>query len=316
MEVSRRLRTTEVAIFAAVLLECIVFAFLSPSFLTLNNFVNVTLQIAIYGMLAVGMTLIMITGGIDLSIGSVVALVGVVAAILSKKDALPADVMVLTAMLAGIALGTAIGAASGSLIARFGIPPFIVTLALMTICRGVVFIITGGFTEGELPAHFGWLGRGHLWFLPIPVVIMVLLFAAGYVLLDMTAFGRHIYALGGNEEASRLSGIRVRRTKVLVYSLSGLLTGLAGVTLAARLGAGAPNSGLGYELDVIAAVVVGGTSLSGGRGSMIGTLAGTMFIGVLNNGLNLANVDPYTQKVALGLVILAAVWFDQLQKKQ
>ncbi len=315
MEVSRRLRTTEVAIFAAVLLECIVFAFLSPSFLTLNNFVNVTLQIAIYGILAVGMTIIMITGGIDLSIGSVVALVGVVAAILSKKEALPADVMVGTAMLAGIALGTAIGAASGSLIARFGIPPFIVTLALMTICRGVVFIITGGFTEGELPAHFGWLGRGHLWFLPIPVVIMVLLFGAGYVVLDMTAFGRHIYALGGNEEAARLSGIRVRRTKVLVYSLSGLLTGLAGVTLAARLGAGAPNSGLGYELDVIAAVVVGGTSLSGGRGSMIGTLAGTMFIGVLNNGLNLANVDPYTQKVALGLVILAAVWLDQLQKK-
>ena len=207
MEVSRRLRTTEVAIFAAVLLECIVFAFLSPSFLTLNNFVNVTLQIAIYGILAVGMTIIMITGGIDLSIGSVVALVGVVAAILSKKDALPADVMVWTAMLAGIALGTAIGAASGSLIARFGIPPFIVTLALMTICRGVVFIITGGFTEGELPAHFGWLGRGHLWFLPIPVVIMVLLFGAGYVVLDMTAFGRHIYALGGNEEAARLSGI-------------------------------------------------------------------------------------------------------------
>lgn len=245
-----------------------------------------------------------------------VALVGVVAAILSKKPALPADLMVITAILAGIALGTAIGATSGSLIARFGIPPFIVTLAMMTICRGVVFIITGGFTEGELPAHFGWLGRGHLWLLPIPVVIMALLFGAGYVLLDQTAFGRHIYALGGNEEAARLSGIRVRRTKVLVYSLSGLLTGLAGVTLAARLGAGAPNSGLGYELDVIAAVVVGGTSLSGGRGSMIGTLAGTMFIGVLNNGLNLANVDPYTQKVALGLVILAAVWFDQLQKSR
>jgi ribose transport system permease protein len=316
MEVSRRLRTTEVAIFAAVLVECVVFSLFSPSFLTLTNFVNVTLQIAIYGILAVGMTLIMITGGIDLSIGSVVALVGVVAAILSKKPALPADAMVVAAILAGVALGTAIGATSGSLIARFGIPPFIVTLALMTICRGVVFIVTGGFTEGELPAHFGWLGRGHVWFMPVPVVIMAALFGAGHVVLDQTAFGRHIYALGGNEEASRLSGIRVRRTKVMVYSLSGLLTGLAGVTLAARLGAGAPNSGLGYELDVIAAVVVGGTSLSGGRGSMLGTLAGTMFIGVLNNGLNLANVDPYTQKIALGLVILAAVWFDQLQKSR
>ncbi len=303
-------------IFIAVAIECIAFSFLSSSFLTLNNFVNVTLQVAIYGILAIGMTVVMITGGIDLSIGSVVALVGVVAAILSKKALLPTDIMVVTAMLAGMAVGIATGALSGGLIARFSIPPFIVTLAMMTICRGLVFIITGGFTEGELPPHFGLLGRGHLWFIPVPVVIMALLFAAGHVLLQQTAFGRHIYALGGNEEASRLSGIRVRRTKVLVYSLNGLLAGLAGVTLAARLGAGAPASGLGYELDVIAAVVVGGTSLNGGRGSVLGTLAGTVFIGVLNNGLNLANVDPYTQKVALGVVILAAVWFDQIQKSR
>lgn len=315
MEVRRSLRTTEAAIFAGVLLECVVFAVLSPSFLTLNNFVNVTLQIAIYGILAVGMTLVMITGGIDLSIGSVVALVGVIAAILSKKPILPTDAMVVLAIAAGVGAGTMIGAGSGSLVARFGIPPFIVTLAVMTICRGVVFIITGGFTEGELPSHFGWLGRGHLWFVPIPVIIMAALFGAGYVLLEHTALGRHVYALGGNEEASRLSGVHVRKTKILVYSLNGLLTGLAGVTLAARLGAGAPASGVGYELDVIAAVVVGGTSLSGGRGSMAGTLAGTIFIGVLNNGLNLANVDPYTQKVALGVVILAAVWLDRLQQR-
>jgi ribose/xylose/arabinose/galactoside ABC-type transport system permease subunit len=179
-----------------------------------------------------------------------------------------------------------------------------------------VFTITGGFTEGELPDSFGWLGRGHLWHIPVPVAVMALLFAVGYVTLEQTAFGRHIYALGGNEEASRLSGIRVRRVKVLVYSLNGLLAGLAGVTLAARLGAGAPNSGLQYELDVIAAVVVGGTSLTGGRGRILGTLAGTVFIGVLNNGLNLANVDPYTQKIALGIVILTAVWFDMVQKRQ
>lgn len=303
-------------IFIAVAMECVAFSLLSPSFLSLNNFVNVTLQIAIYGILSIGMTIVMITGGIDLSIGSVVALVGVVAAILSKKPMLPSDLIVLTAILAGLVVGIATGALSGSLIARFSIPPFIVTLAMMTICRGLVFIITGGFTEGELPPHFGWLGRGHLWFIPVPVVIMAVLFAAGHVLLRQTAFGRHIYALGGNEEAARLSGIRVKRTKILVYSLNGLLAGLAGVTLAARLGAGAPASGLGYELDVIAAVVVGGTSLSGGRGSVIGTMAGTIFIGVLNNGLNLANVDPYTQKVALGVVILAAVWFDQIQKQR
>jgi len=316
MEIRQRLRSTEGIIFLAVALECIAFAVFSPSFLTLNNFVNVTLQIAIYGILAIGMTLVMITGGIDLSIGSVVALVGVTSAILSKKPFLPGDLEIILAMLAGLLMGIASGALSGFLVARFTIPPFIVTLAMMTICRGVVFIITGGLTEGELPAHFGILGRGHLWILPVPVVVMVLLFIGGHVLLTQTAFGRHIYALGGNEEASRLSGIRVKRAKVLVYSFNGLLAGLAGVTLAARLGAGAPNSGLGYELDVIAAVVVGGTSLNGGRGSLLGTLAGTVFIGVLNNGLNLANVDPYTQKVALGIVILAAVWFDQLQKKR
>lgn len=312
---SQRLRTTEFAILLAVVVECAVFSLLSPSFLTPENFVNVTLQIAIYGILAVGMTVVMITGGIDLSVGSMVALVGVVAAILSKKPVLPTEVMVVAAVLCGLAVGMLVGAFSGFLVARFGIPPFIVTLAMMTICRGVVFIITGGFTEGELPPSFGWLGRGHVWGLPVPVIIMVLLFAAGHGMLDQTAFGRHVYALGGNEEASRLSGIRVQRAKILVYAVNGLLAGLAGVTLAARLGAGAPNSGLQYELDVIAAVVVGGTSLSGGRGSMLGTLAGTVFIGVLNNGLNLANVDPYTQKVALGVVILAAVWFDKLQSR-
>ncbi len=315
MKIPERMRSTEFMIFLAVALECIVFALLSPSFRTLNNFVNVTLQIAIYGILAVGMTLVMITGGIDLSVGSMVALVGVSAAILSKQAVLSTEIMVLVAILAGLAVGMISGAFSGFLIARFGIPAFIVTLAMMTICRGVVFLITGGFTEGDLPASFGWLGRGHVWILPVPVVIMAVLFGSGHVVLTQTAFGRHVYALGGNEEASRLSGIRTHRVKILVYSLNGLLAGLAGVTLAARLGAGAPNSGLQYELDVIAAVVVGGTSLNGGRGSLPGTLAGTVFIGVLGNGLNLANVDPYTQKVALGIVILTAVWLDRIQKQ-
>ena len=315
MTIPGRLRSTEFVIFLAVAVECVIFAFLSPSFLSLNNFLNVSLQIAIYGMLAVGMTFVMITGGIDLSIGSIVALVGVIAAIVSKQTILPTEIMVIVALLSGLAVGIAAGSLSGFLIASFSIPPFIVTLAMMTICRGVVFIITGGFTEGELPSAFGWLGRGHVWIIPVPVLVMAGLFALGHVMLQQTAFGRHVFALGGNEEASRLSGIRVQREKVLVYSLNGLLTGLAGVTLAARLGAGAPNSGLQYELDVIAAVVVGGTSLSGGRGSLVGTLAGTLFIGVLNNGLNLANVDPYTQKVALGVVILAAVWLDQTQRR-
>jgi len=311
VRLGERLRGTETVIFLAVAAECIAFGFLSSRFFTLDNFVNVTLQIAIYGILAVGMTIVMITGGIDLSIGSVVALAGVCAALASKKPWAAPHMMVPIAILTGIAVGLGAGAISGSLIARFAIPPFIVTLAMMTICRGLVYILTGGFTEGELPGAFGLLGRGHLWIVPVPVLVMGLLFAAGHSALAHTPFGRHVYALGGSEEASRLSGIRVLRLKIAVYALDGLLAGLAGVILAARLGAGAPNSGLQYELDVIAAVVVGGTSLSGGRGSMLGTLAGTVFIGVLNNGLNLANVDPYTQKVALGLVILAAVGLDR-----
>jgi ribose transport system permease protein len=184
----------------------------------------------------------------------------------------------------------------------------------MTVCRGAAFIFTGGFSIGNLPLSFGFLGRGHLGPFPVPVVTMALVFLAGYLLLSKSSYGRYIYAIGGNEEASRLSGINTRRVIQSVYLLNGAMAGLAGITLASRLGAGVPNSGLQYELDVIAAVVVGGTSLMGGIGSVAGTFWGTVFIGILNNGLNLANVDPYTQKVALGIVILLAVLLDRIKK--
>jgi ribose/xylose/arabinose/galactoside ABC-type transport system permease subunit len=298
----------------AVVIECLVFALLSPSFLTVNNFVNVALQIAIYGILAVGMTLVIITGGIDLSIGSVVALAGVLAAGLLEKTSQQPAIGTLLAMTAGIGIGVLAGGFSGLMIARLRVPPFIVTLALMTVCRGAAFIFTGGFSIGNLPLSFGFLGRGHLGPFPVPVVTMALVFLAGYLLLSKSSYGRYIYAIGGNEEASRLSGINTRRVIQSVYLLNGAMAGLAGITLASRLGAGVPNSGLQYELDVIAAVVVGGTSLMGGIGSVAGTFWGTVFIGILNNGLNLANVDPYTQKVALGIVILLAVLLDRIKK--
>jgi ribose/xylose/arabinose/galactoside ABC-type transport system permease subunit len=305
---------TQFWIVLAVVTESSVFAILSPSFLTLGNFVNVALQIAIYGILAVGMTLVIITGGIDLSVGSVVALSGVAAAAVMEKVSGHPGLSVLLAAVLGICLGLVSGGFSGLMITRLRVPPFIVTLALMTIGRGLAFILTGGFSIGNLPLGFGFLGRGHLGLIPIPVVTMGLIFAAGYLLLSKSQYGRYIYSIGGNEEASRLSGIDTKRVVQGVYLINGGLAGLAGITLASRLGAGVPNSGLQYELDVIAAVVVGGTSLMGGSGSVMGTLWGTMFIGILNNGLNLANVDPYTQKVALGVVILLAVLLDRIKK--
>jgi ribose transport system permease protein len=312
---SVRLRSlSQFLIILAVAAECLVFGFLSSSFLTLNNFVNVALQIAIYGVLAVGMTLVIITGGIDLSVGSVVALAGVMAAgVLEKMTGHPLLGIGL-AVAVGIGIGTLSGAFSGLMITRLRVPPFIVTLALMTVCRGLAFIFTGGFSIGNLPLGFGFLGRDHLGPIPVPVVTMAIVFLGGYLLLSKSYKGRYIYAIGGNEEASRLSGIDTRRVVLQVYLLNGSLAGLAGITLASRLGAGVPNSGLQYELDVIAAVVVGGTSLMGGVGSIAGTFWGTVFIGILNNGLNLANVDPYTQKVALGVVILLAVLLDRMKK--
>jgi ribose transport system permease protein len=302
-------------IIVAVLAECLIFSLLSPSFLTVENFVNVALQIAIYGMLAVGMTLVIITGGIDLSVGSVVAFSGVATASLLEKLSRQQPMGVFVAIIVGVGIGLISGGFAGLMITRLRVPPFIVTLALMTIERGLAFILTGGFSIGNLPLGFGFLGRGHLGPVPVPVVLMALVFIAGYLLLAKSRYGRYIYAIGGNEEASRLSGIGTKAVIQKVYLLNGGLAGLAGIVLASRLGAGVPNSGLQYELDVIAAVVVGGTSLMGGIGSVIGTFWGTVFIGILNNGLNLANVDPYTQKVALGVVILLAVLLDRMKKQ-
>ena len=302
-------------IVVAVLAECLIFSVLSPSFLTVENFVNVALQIAIYGMLAVGMTLVIITGGIDLSVWSVVAFSGVATASLLEKLSRQQAIGIFVAIIAGVCIGLISGGFAGLVITRLRVPPFIVTLALMTIERGLAFILTGGFSIGNLPLGFGFLGRGHLGPVPVPVVSMALIFIAGYLLLTKSQYGRYIYAIGGNEEASRLSGIKTKTVIQTVYLLNGGLAGLAGIILASRLGAGVPNSGLQYELDVIAAVVVGGTSLMGGIGSVIGTFWGTVFIGILNNGLNLANVDPYTQKVALGVVILLAVLLDRMKKQ-
>ena len=302
-------RLAQAGLAAAVLLECIIFALYSPTFLTPANAINVVLQVSVTAILAIGMTLVILTGGIDLSVGSLVAVAGVLAAFAARAAGGSAPLA--AAIVVGLAAGAASGAFTGFFVTRFSIPPFIVTLASMSALRGAAFLMTGGYSVGDLPLGFARLGRGSFLFLPVPVISMAVLYAVGAVIFSSTVFGRHIYAVGGNERAAWLAGVRTARVKFAAYLLNGMLGGFAGVMLASRLGAGIPNAGLGYELDVIAAVVVGGASLFGGKGTLGGTLLGAIFIGILNNGLNLANVDPYLQKIALGAVILGAVLLDQ-----
>jgi ribose/xylose/arabinose/galactoside ABC-type transport system permease subunit len=306
-------RVAEYIIVVAIILESVVFAVIAPQFLSVPNLVNVALSIAINGILAVGMTAVILTGGIDLSVGSVAALAGVVAAAVATGGGAGA---VFPAALAALGVGLAVGLFNGVMVARFRVPAFVTTLAMLTICRGLALIVTGGRSIGNLPPAFGVLGNSRLFGVPVPVVLMLVVFAAGWFVLTRMTFGRYVYAVGGNREAAFLAGVNTRRVTLFVYVLNGLLVGLAGLVLASRLGAGLPNVGVQYELDAIAAVVVGGTSLMGGRGSVVGTLWGAIFIGVLNNGLNLAGIDPYTQKIALGIVILLAVLADQLNKSQ
>lgn len=287
-------------------------------FLRPENLLNVARQISFEALIAFGMTLVIITGGIDLSVGSLVALTGVVAALAMQAFGPPgAGVAIGAGLLAGVATGAAVGSGSGLVITRLRLPPFLVTLAAMLIARGAAFILCDGqpIYEG-LPAGLMTLGRGFVLepllgrTLPVPVAIMLGGFVLAHLLLTRTVFGRAVIAIGSNEEAARLSGIPVARTRLLVYSLIGALAGLVGVMNVGKLMAADPKIADMWELNVIAAVVVGGTSLFGGRGSIPGTLVGALIIGVLNNGLNLLHVQQFWQQVVLGVVILLAALLD------
>jgi len=301
---------SEFGIAIALGLEVVVFAVLSPYFFTAENILNVSLQTSITAIIAAGMTFVILTGGIDLSVGALVAFSGVVATSVLKAS-LPLPVLFPVAVLAGVAAGAFSGLLAGLFITRFRITPFIVTLALMTVWRGASYMYTDGRPVWGLPEEFSLLGSGRLLAVPLPTIIMVVVFAAAYVVLNQTRFGRYVYAVGGNADAARLAGIDTKRTLINVYVMSGTLAGMSGILLASRMNSGQPNAGMMYELDVIAAVVVGGTSLSGGKGSIVGTFIGAMLIGVLRNGLNLLNVNSYVQMVVLGGVILLAVMLDQ-----
>ncbi len=288
-----------------------------PTFLLPDNLVNVANQIAVIAILAVGMTMVIITGGIDLSVGSLIALAAVVIAGLVGR--LGGEAASLGAMVLGgagaIAACGLIGAFSGSVITRFGVPPFIATLGMMQVASGLAYILSRGRPIYQVPEGFVTLGRATdpLLGVPYAVILMAALYVAAHLLMSRTVLGRYIYAVGGNAEAARLAGVRVKAVQMFVYTTSGLLAGLGGVVMASQLKSGAPTYGLMYELYVIAAVVVGGTSLSGGEGRILGTLAGAFIIAVIQNGMNLTNVESYTQKVVLGLVILGAVLLDRLR---
>jgi ribose/xylose/arabinose/galactoside ABC-type transport system permease subunit len=303
----------EYGIGVAFVLEMVLFTILSPYFLTTENLLNVTLQTSITAIIAVGMTFVILTAGIDLSVGSVVAFAGVLTTSLLKLDVSPV-LAYPVAIGAGLVFGAMTGGAAGVFITKFRITPFIVTLALMTIWRGAAFVATEGRPIWELPEGFAVLARGRIAEIPIPTIIMLVVFGVAHFVLTQTRFGRYVYAVGGNVEAARLAGIDTNRILMQVYVISGVLASLSGILLASRVNSGQPNSGLMYELDVIAAVVVGGTSLFGGRGTVIGTLIGSLLIGVLRNGLNLLNVESYVQQVIVGVVILLAVMMDRLRK--
>jgi ribose transport system permease protein len=288
-----------------------------PNFLKSENLLNIANQIAVIAIIAIGMTMVIITGGIDLSVGSLIALSAVLAARFIRDFAGGVSAstggMVLACLTAALLCGMA-GAFSGLMITRFRIPPFIVTLAMMLVGSGLAYTLADGQSIYQLPDSFIWLGRGaDLFGLPNAVVLMLVLYVLAHVLMSRMKPGRYLYAVGGNSEAARLSGVPVPRVLMFAYIASALLAGLGGVIMASQLKSGSATYGNMYELYVIAAVVVGGTSLSGGEGKMPGTLIGAFTIAVIQNGMNLTNVESYTQKVVLGLVILGAVLLDKLR---
>ncbi|CDI48966.1 ABC transporter permease [Clostridium tetani] len=285
---------------------------MKPVFMTGNNIMTILLQTAVIAVIAIGETLVIITSGIDLSVGSLVAISGVASAIF-MRDGMN---MILACML-GILISTACGLINGFIVAKGNIPEFIVTLGMMSIVRGASLVVTQGLPVSGLPDGFQVLGTGKLFgVIPVPAVIMIILAVIFTLILRKTLIGRYTYAIGSNEEATKLSGINTDRVKITVYGLSGLLAGIAGILLTARLISAQPTAGTGYELDAIAAAVIGGASLAGGEGTITGTIIGALIMGVLRNGLNLLNVSAFWQQIVIGAIIIAAVYGDKLKNKK
>ena len=297
-------------LFGLLALSAVLWA-LTPYFLTVSNLLNIAQQTSINAIVAVGMTFVILSGGIDLSVGSIVALAGVVLGLLLQHGQ-PVPV----AMAGSLGAGLACGLLNGALVSRGGLPPFIVTLGMMSIARGAALVLTEGRPISGFDTGFRSLATGTFGFVPAPVVVMIAAYAAGHVVLTRTVFGRYVYAIGGNEEATRLSGVAVRLHKTAVYGVSGIASAVAAAILTARLDSAQPIAGMMYELDAIAAVVIGGASLMGGTGTLTGTLVGALIMGVLRNGLNLLGVSSFLQQIVIGAVIIGAVLIDTLLKKK
>ncbi len=324
------------AIYFAFVVLCGILAFISPNFFSLSNATNVLKQSTILGIIAMGMTMVLISGGIDLSSGSVIALTGVTSAIfaapggiseafsgfvhgqtgteelLESSSSLPLIVPIFVALLVGLLTGVF----NGFITAKGKVPPFIVTLGMMTIARGAALLAADGGTVPYVTDEYKAIGGGSFLGVPILIYVFVLVFIITAFLLYKTRFGRHVYAIGGNETAAHVSGVHIDRVKIMVYMLAGTLSGLAGLLLASRIAVGSPVSGQGYELDAIAACVIGGTSLSGGVGKLLGTIVGVLFIGVMSNGLDMMNVSSYYQQITKGVIIILAVLYDARSKKR
>ncbi len=288
-----------------------VFAVLSPRFLTIDNWLNVLLQTSTIGIVAIGMTFVIVTAGIDLSVGSTVALSGMVAAVAMRAGA-PGLVGILVAL----GIGGLVGLFNGFSITKLGVTPFIATLATLAMGRGLTLAVSNGQTIFSFPDSYNYLGEGEIAGIPVPVIVLLLAFFVAHFVLSRTIFGHGVYAVGGNREAARLAGIHTNRTELLVYVIGGVLCGLSGIILMGRLDAALPTSATGLELNAIAAVVIGGASLFGGKGTMFGTLLGALTIGVLANGLNLLNVSPFWTQFIQGAVIFVAVLSDSLSQRK
>lgn len=304
-------RNEQLGVGVALIALIALMAVIAPYFWSANNLLEVMRQVSAIAILSAGGTFVILTAGIDLSVGSALG-VTAMAAIVCANAGLPA----VAAILVALAAGAVIGAINGVFIARFALPAFIVTLAALTYLRGVVYVGTGGTTLIPAQVDYAWIGQGSLLGVPYAVLIMLAVYAAGWFLLNRTVFGRQVYAIGGNAEAARLSGIPVRRVIFLTYVISGLAAGIAGLIVASRLESAVPDLGSGYELNAIAAIVLGGTSLMGGRGSLVGTFIGALFIAVLSNGMTLMNVESFYQQIIMGIVILLAVLIDRLRRGQ
>lgn len=305
-------KINEYAIYVVLILLFLFFSIASPSFINANNLINVVRQISMLGIASVGMTFALLVGGIDLSIGSQMSMVAVICSIMMTKG----NINPCIASILCIILTSAVGFFNGIIISKIKMPPLIVTLSTMIIIEGVAFIISKGIPIFGFPQGFSVLGQGYIGIIPIPVIIMIVILIIGAVILNKTYIGRYFYSIGGNEEASRLSGIDVDKIKCLAYTLSGLFAGISGVILLSRTNSGQPTMGKGFEFDVLTAVVLGGVSVNGGVGKISNVISGILIIGVLNNGLVLMGMNTYVQSVIKGIVLLIAVAFDFIQRSK